>query len=53
MGDELQRTLPGAERLLISDAGHLPNLDQPEEYNRLVLSFIERHALAGHERADA
>jgi pimeloyl-ACP methyl ester carboxylesterase len=53
MGDELQRTLPGAERLLISDAGHLPNLDQPEEYNRLVLSFIERHALAGQERADA
>jgi 3-oxoadipate enol-lactonase len=53
MGEELKRTLPGAERALIADAGHLPNLDQPAEYNRCVLSFIERHAIAGQERADA
>ncbi|HLB85301.1 MAG TPA: alpha/beta hydrolase, partial [Steroidobacteraceae bacterium] len=46
MGDELGRTLPRAERALIPDAGHLPNLDNPAEYNRLVHSFIERHAAA-------
>ena len=46
MGDELGRTLPRAERVLIPDAGHLPNLDNPAEYNRLVHSFIERHAAA-------
>jgi pimeloyl-ACP methyl ester carboxylesterase len=46
MGDELGRTLPRAERVLIPDAGHLPNLDNPDEYNRLVDSFIERHAAA-------
>jgi pimeloyl-ACP methyl ester carboxylesterase len=53
MGEQLKRTLPGAERALIADAGHLPNLDRPAEYNRRVLSFIERHASAGQERADA
>ena len=46
MGDELGRTLPRAERILIPEAGHLPNLDNPDEYNRLVHSFIERHAAA-------
>jgi pimeloyl-ACP methyl ester carboxylesterase len=44
MGDELARALPRAERALVADAGHLPNLDNPAEYNRLVDSFIERHA---------
>ena len=44
MGDELARTLPCAERALIGDSGHLPNLDNPAEYNRVVASFIERHA---------
>jgi pimeloyl-ACP methyl ester carboxylesterase len=44
MGDALSRALPRAERALIPDAGHLPNLDNPAAYNRLVLSFIERHA---------
>jgi pimeloyl-ACP methyl ester carboxylesterase len=53
MGDELKRSLPGAERALIPDAGHLPNLDQPAEYNRRVLSFIERHACAGHGDTNA
>jgi len=45
MGDELWRALPQAERALVADAGHLPNLDNPAEYNRRVLSFIERHAV--------
>ena len=49
MGDELARALPHAERALVAGAGHLPNLDNPAEYNRLVASFIERHA-APHTR---
>jgi pimeloyl-ACP methyl ester carboxylesterase len=44
MGDELARALPRAERALVEKAGHLPNLDNPAVYNRLVASFIERHA---------
>jgi pimeloyl-ACP methyl ester carboxylesterase len=42
MGDELCRALPNAERALVPDSGHLPNLDNPADYNRLVLAFIER-----------
>ena len=44
MGDELARVLPRAERALVENAGHLPNLDNPAGYNQLVESFIERHA---------
>ena len=55
MGEELHRALPRAERALVADAGHLPNLDNPAEYNRLVQSFIERHGAAPRtpERTDA
>jgi pimeloyl-ACP methyl ester carboxylesterase len=30
--------------VLVPHAGHLPNLDDPATYNRLVLAFVERHA---------
>ncbi|MGQ0836497.1 MAG: alpha/beta fold hydrolase [Gammaproteobacteria bacterium] len=43
MGDELCRALPNAERVLVPSAGHLSNLDNPTDYSRLVLAFIERH----------
>jgi 3-oxoadipate enol-lactonase len=44
MGNELCRLLPRAERALVPASGHLPNLDDPATYNRLVLAFVERHA---------
>jgi 3-oxoadipate enol-lactonase len=44
MGNELCRAMRAAERALVAGAGHLPNLDDPATYNRLVLAFIERHA---------
>ena len=43
MGEDLVRVLARAERALIGGAGHLPNLDNPGEYSRVVLSYIERH----------
>jgi pimeloyl-ACP methyl ester carboxylesterase len=42
MGDELARALPRAERTIVPGAGHLPNLDNPAQYNERILSFIER-----------
>jgi 3-oxoadipate enol-lactonase len=36
--------LPRAERAVIADAGHLPNLDNPSSYNAVVRAFLERHA---------
>jgi len=52
MGEALSRALPRAERALIAGAGHLPNLDNPAEYTRCVLPFVERHA-AVQRPADA
>jgi pimeloyl-ACP methyl ester carboxylesterase len=44
--DDLARQLPGAVRSIIPAAGHLPNLDNPEVYNAVVRTFLERNAAA-------
>jgi pimeloyl-ACP methyl ester carboxylesterase len=36
--------LPRGEQALVSDAGHLPNLDNPPRYNALCRAFLARHA---------
>lgn len=41
-GERLARGIPGAERSLLPDAGHLANLDNPRAYNDLVRAFIMR-----------
>jgi 3-oxoadipate enol-lactonase len=42
-GALLRDALPSAEHVLIPDAGHLPNLDAPREYNQLMSGFARRH----------
>ncbi len=42
-GAALQAALADAEHLLVQDAAHLPNLDAPREYNRLMSGFARRH----------
>jgi pimeloyl-ACP methyl ester carboxylesterase len=42
--DLLAQRLPAAERAVVADAGHLPNLDNPLVYNNLVWGFLNRHA---------
>ena len=32
--------IPGAERALFSDAAHLPNMENPGAFNRVVLDFL-------------
>ncbi|HEX2790985.1 MAG TPA: alpha/beta hydrolase [Steroidobacteraceae bacterium] len=41
--DRLAQRFPRAERAVVADAGHLPNLDNPVAYNNLVRAFLERH----------
>jgi 3-oxoadipate enol-lactonase len=41
-GLRLQETLPFAHHLLIENAAHLPNLDAPRDYNRLISEFACR-----------
>ena len=34
--------IPGAERAVLAGTAHLPNLERPEEFNRVVLEFLAR-----------
>jgi len=38
--DQLVASIPHARKAVIHDAAHLPNLEHPEEFNRLVLDFL-------------
>jgi pimeloyl-ACP methyl ester carboxylesterase len=38
--DMLMGSLPNARRAVIHDAAHLPNLEHPDEFNRLVVDFL-------------
>jgi len=38
--DVITSRVPGARRATIKDAAHLPSLERPEEFNRLVLDFL-------------
>ena len=40
--EQLRRALPASELSLIEGAGHLPFEETPDEFNRLVLDFVER-----------
>jgi pimeloyl-ACP methyl ester carboxylesterase len=38
--DLLASSIRGARKAVIHDAAHLPNLEHPQEFNRLVLDFL-------------
>jgi len=39
--DLLMDSIKGARKAVIHDAAHLPNLEHPEEFNRIVLDFLQ------------
>ena len=39
----LERELPNAERAVVPGAAHLPPLERPAEFDRVVLPFLERY----------
>jgi len=39
--DYMQRSIPGARRVVIDKAGHASNLDQPAAFNTAVTDFLE------------
>ena len=45
-GERLRQSLPAAERILIAGAGHLPNLDNPVDYDEAVQTFLRRQSRA-------
>ena len=38
--DLITSKVPGARKVVIKDAAHLPSLERPEEFNRVVLDFL-------------
>ena len=38
----LSEKISGAQKIIIKGTAHLPNMEQPEEFNRQVLSFLKR-----------
>jgi pimeloyl-ACP methyl ester carboxylesterase len=38
--DLLMNSIPDVRKAVIEDAAHLPNLEHPDEFNRLVLDFL-------------
>ena len=44
--ERLRAVLPCAEQAVIKGAGHLPNLDRPDEYSEVCRSFLDRHLRA-------
>ncbi|HAL81331.1 MAG TPA: alpha/beta hydrolase [Mucilaginibacter sp.] len=40
--EELKENLQNCKLVIIEDAGHIPNLEHPEEFNKAVLDFLER-----------
>lgn len=38
----MAQAIPNSELHLIAKAGHLPNLEQPDEFDRIVISFLQK-----------
>jgi pimeloyl-ACP methyl ester carboxylesterase len=40
--DYMAAKIPGAEKVILKDAGHAANLDQPEAFNKAVRAFLDK-----------
>jgi 3-oxoadipate enol-lactonase len=45
IADELATEIPGAERARIPGSGHMPSLERPDEFDRVVLAFLRKHGI--------
>jgi pimeloyl-ACP methyl ester carboxylesterase len=43
--ERMAAKIPGAEYSLLEGCGHLGPMDQPDEFNRVLANFLERHIL--------
>lgn len=39
--DRLERAISGAKKVMVDDCGHLPQLERPDVFNRLVREFLK------------
>lgn len=40
MADDIANGIPGARKVVMQGLGHVPNMDEPEEFNRIILEFL-------------
>src|SRR5256885_310064 len=45
IAEDMARRIPGARLVIIEEAGHLSNLDRPQEFNRALGEFLREHSL--------
>ena len=43
--ERMKEKIPGAELVVLQGCGHLGPMDQPDEFNATLLSFLQRHRL--------
>lgn len=43
LGRQMAKEIPGAEYFEIAAAGHLPNIEQPDVFNRKLIEFLNTH----------
>jgi pimeloyl-ACP methyl ester carboxylesterase len=43
-GREVYTAIPNAEFIIFNGGGHLHNIENPEEFNRITLDFLQRRA---------
>jgi len=39
--DKLEQDIAGARRVILSETHHMPNMEKPEEFNRIVYDFLK------------
>ncbi len=44
IGEMLANSIPNAEMARILGAGHFPHLEKAEEFDAIVLGFLQRHS---------
>ena len=37
----MEKTIPGAKRVLLKDVAHMLNMEKPAEVNRLMIEFLQ------------
>lgn len=45
IADKLRAEIPAAESATIAGSGHLPSLERPDEFDRVVLGFLREHGV--------
>ncbi|HEX8733656.1 MAG TPA: alpha/beta fold hydrolase, partial [Ktedonobacterales bacterium] len=40
LSDDIASGIPGARKVVMPRLGHVPNMDEPEEFNRIILEFL-------------